>query len=399
MKGMIVFFVKNKMKSVPATILFFLSIFIPFLSSSETFPTANQSESDLKKSHVEQIESDLSREKQQFQDFNIKEKSLLDQLASIEKDITEKRVIVKKLGGEIQISREELNKRQELLNQSDNVLNEMEDLLSKRLVVFYKYAKKGYLKILATSGGLDQLNHGMKYLKVIMDKDRDIMKKTADEQANHRNEVLLLEEKLSAIASLEEAENSQLLELKEDLGKKVILLAKIHNEKEFYEVAVKELESAAQNLKETLVNLESDQQEKKDLPKDFAKSKGQLPLPLDGKILKKTTKSGEKEFNTLKGIYIEGPFDSDVKAVFPGRVDFSGQLKGYGQVIVINHGARFFTISAYLLKRTKQEGEMVEKGDVIGQVGETGMVTGPALYFEIREGENNLNPLKWLKVD
>ena len=399
MKGMIVFFVKNEMKLVPAIIFIFLSIFTPFLISAETSSTASQSEPEIKESHMDQIESDLSREKQQFQDFNIKEKSLLDQLASIEKDITEKRVIVKELDGEIRISRGELNERQERLNQLDNSLNEMEDLLNKRLVAFYKYAKKGYLKILATSSGLDQLNHSMKYLKVILDEDRDIMKKTADEQANYRNEVLMLEEKLSAIASFEEAENRQLSELKEDLQKKVILLAKIHNEKEFYEVAVKELESAAQNLKETLVNLESDQQKKKDLPVDFAKSKGKLSLPLDGKILKKSTKSGEKEFNTLKGIYIEGPFDSDVKAVFPGRVDFSGQLKGYGQVIVINHGARFFTISAYLLKRTKQEGEMVEKGDVIGQVGETGMVTGPALYFEIREGETNLNPLNWLKVD
>jgi len=398
-KGMIVFFVKNEMKLVPAIIFIFLSIFTPFLISAETSSTASQSEPEIKESHMDQIESDLSREKQQFQDFNIKEKSLLDQLASIEKDITEKRVIVKELGGKIRISRGELNERQERLNQLDNSLNEMEDLLNKRLVAFYKYAKKGYLKILATSSGLDQLNHSMKYLKVILDEDRDIMKKTADEQANYRNEVLMLEEKLSAIASFEEAENRQLSELKEDLQKKVILLAKIHNEKEFYEVAVKELESAAQNLKETLVNLESDQQKKKDLPVDFAKSKGKLSLPLDGKILKKSTKSGEKEFNTLKGIYIEGPFDSDVKAVFPGRVDFSGQLKGYGQVIVINHGARFFTISAYLLKRTKQEGEMVEKGDVIGQVGETGMVTGPALYFEIREGETNLNPLNWLKVD
>jgi septal ring factor EnvC (AmiA/AmiB activator) len=387
------------MKPFPAIILFFLIILISFFCSAETSSTVSQSGSEIKRSHIEQIQSDLSREKEQFQDFDIKEKSLLDQLAGIEKDITEKRVIVKELGEKIRISRGELYERQELLNQLDNSLNEMEDLLSKRIVAFYKYAKKGYLKILATSSGLDQLNHSMKYLKVILDEDRGIMKKTADEQANYRNDVLLLEEKLSAIASLEEAEKVQMSELKEDLEKKVIFLAKIHEEKEFYEVAIKELESAAQNLKNTLVNLESDQQKKKDLPVNFAGSKGKLPLPLDGKILKKSTKSGEKEFNTLKGVYIEGPFGSDVKAVFPGRVDFSGQLKGYGQVIVINHGARFYTISAYLLQRTKQEGEMVEKGDIIGQVGETGMLTGPALYFEIREGENNLNPLRWLKVD
>ena len=387
------------MKHMPAIILFFLAIFIPFLVLAENSSTPKLQDSELKESHVEQIASDLSREKEQLQDLHIKEKGLLEQLASIENGITEKRIILKELGEKIEASRKELADRQERLKQLDGSLSRMEDLLNNRVVAFYKYAKKGYLNILATSGDMDQLHHSMKYLRVVLDGDREIMRKTADEQASYRNEVSLLEEKLSAIDSFEEAESSQLSELKQDLEKKVILLAKIHNEKEYYEIAVKELESAAQNLKDTLLNLESDQKQKKDLPVNFAQSKGKLQLPLDGKILKRITKPGEREFTTLKGIYIEAPFGSYVKAVFPGRVDFSGQLKGYGQVVVINHGSRFFTISAYLLQRNKQEGEMVEKGDIIGQVGETGMETGPALYFEIREGETNLNPLKWLKVN
>lgn len=387
------------MKQTPAGTLFFLGILIPILVLAETSSTPKPQDSELKESHAEQIASDLSREKKQLQDLGFKEKGLLEQLASIEKGITEKRIILKELGEKIGVSRKELADRQERLKQLDNSLIKMEDLLNNRVVAFYKYAKKGYLRILASSGDMDQLNHSMKYLKVVLDGDREIMRKTADERANYRNEVSLLEEKLSAIASLEEAESSQLSELKIDLEKKVILLAKIHNEKEYYEIAVKELESAAQNLKDTLLYLESGQRQKQDLPVHFAQSKGKLPLPLDGKVLKKSTKSGEREFTTLKGIYIEAPFGSYVKAVFPGRIDFSGQLKGYGQVVVINHGSRFFTISAYLLQRNKQEAEMVEKGDIIGQVGETGMETGPALYFEIREGETSLNPLKWLKVD
>lgn len=387
------------MKQTPARILFFLVISIPILVLAENSSTPKLQDSELKESHADQIASDLSREKKQLQDLGFKEKGLLEQLASIEKGITEKRIILKELREKIEIGRKELADRQKRLKQLDNSLSEMEDLLNNRVVAFYKYAKKGYLKILATSGDMDQLNHSMKYLKVVLDGDREIMRKTADERANYRNEVSLLEEKLSAIASLEETESSQLSELKKDLERKVILLAKIHNEKEYYEIAIKELESAAQNLKDTLLYLESDQKKKQDLPVNFARSKGKLPLPLDGKILKKSTKSGEREFTTLKGIYIEAPFGSYVKAVFPGRVDFSGQLKGYGQVVVINHGSRFFTISAYLLQRDKKEGEMVEKGDIIGQVGETGMETGPALYFEIREGQTNLNPLKWLKVD
>ena len=102
--------------------------------------------------------------------------------------------------------------------------------------------------------------------------------------------------------------------------------------------------------------------------------------------------------NGIKGILIEAPGGAEVKAVFPGRVDFSGPLKGYGQVIVINHGSRYFTVSAQLTERTKGEGESVAAGEVIGSVGQSGSKRSARLYFEIRMGSGNVDPLKWLKV-
>jgi len=123
-----------------------------------------------------------------------------------------------------------------------------------------------------------------------------------------------------------------------------------------------------------------------------------LLLFFNGKIIKDNSKVGERTLHIRKGIYIGGPLGSEIKAVFPGRVDFSGQLKGYGQVIIINHGSRFFTISAHLLQRNKEEGDMIEEGDVIGLLGQSGSLSGPRLYFEVRKAGKNLDPIKWLKV-
>jgi septal ring factor EnvC (AmiA/AmiB activator) len=285
------------------------------------------------------------------------------------------------------------------LDHLEKKLSEMEDLLEKRLVAFYKYAKRGYIKILSTANDLDQLNHSMKYLRVVLAEDRQVMEAVAEEMKNYRQEVSLIEEQVAAIADLEESERSSLQSLQDDLDKQVIFLAKIHQEKEFHETAVKELQNAAEELKGTISGLEKVHTEKEILPENFSDSEGRLPLPYNGEILGDYKESGERTFDTREGIYIKASFGADVKAIFPGRVDFSGQLKGYGEVIVINHGSRFFTISAYLLQRDKLEGETVAAGDIIGQVGEAGLVSGPALYFEIRKGETNLDPLKWLKVD
>ena len=387
------------MKLFPAKVFFILIISTPLFIPVIILQAATLTESEEKKSQMRQLETDLSREKEKFLKFDFKEKNLLEQLSNIEKDITEKRILLKELRDKIRLSKRELKKRRERLNRLENSLMEMEELVSKRVIAFYKYAKRGYLRILATTNGLDQLNHRMKYLKIILEEDQRAMKRMVDEQQEYRKEVSLIGEQLAAIASLEESENERLSSLKEGLEKKAVFLAKIHREKEFYETAVRELESAAQNLRETLLNLERDQHKKELLPSGFAELKGKLPLPLKGKVFRDKRKLGGKTKNTHKGIYISGPFGGDIKAVFQGRVDFSGQLKGYGQVIVINHGSRFFSISAYLLQRDKEVGEIVAKGEVIGQVGETGLLTGPALYFEIRKGETNLNPLKWLKVN
>jgi septal ring factor EnvC (AmiA/AmiB activator) len=78
-------------------------------------------------------------------------------------------------------------------------------------------------------------------------------------------------------------------------------------------------------------------------------------------------------------------------------VDFSGGLKGYGEVIIINHGSRYFSISAHLSERIKQEGDLVEGGETIGWVRSKKKLGKPWLYFEMREGEKPLDVLTWLR--
>ncbi|MBN2418412.1 MAG: peptidoglycan DD-metalloendopeptidase family protein, partial [Deltaproteobacteria bacterium] len=279
-------------------------------------------------------------------------------------------------------------------------LNRVETLLVERLVAFYKNAKRGYIRVLLSTEDMDLLNHNLKYLRVIMDRDRAVMDELARQKADYHREMSIIQEQLDAVTRLEESETKNLGELKDILEKEVLLLAKIHREKEFYEVAVKELQSAADDLKDTITNLESSAK-KGDvpLPAGFGKSKGKLPMPLKGKIIKNAKKKGKSSSGKQKGIYIDGPSGMEVKAVYQGRVEYSGVLKGYGQVVVINHGERYYTISAYLDGRKKYEGDTVLAGDVIGYVGEAGLTTGPALYFEIRKGDEDLNPVKWIKVN
>jgi len=173
---------------------------------------------------------------------------------------------------------------------------------------------------------------------------------------------------------------------------------KVHEEKEFHDTLVEELELGAENLGETLLSLDREQKEKKSLPSGFVDSKGKLPLPFQGKIMENQDWWGVDVVNTHKGIFIQGSLRAEVKSIFSGRVDFSGRLRGYGETVIINHGSRYFTVSAYLSERHKKEGDIVKSGEVIGLLGDAGPSENPQLYFEIRRAGTPLNPLRWVKV-
>ena len=372
---------------------------ISVLFLTVSFDGSIASDEETKKRQMKKIETDLTKEKEQFINFGNKEKNLLDQLALLEKKIEKKKVLLEAFKRKISESKRDLKVQQGRLNQSEKGLRTIEDRLNKRLVAFYKYAKRGYVHLLATSSGLEEFRKRIKYLKVIMDEDLRLFKQMVVIQAQNKKEMSRINDKIAAINQMELAEREQLASVRKDMDDKVIFLMKIHQEKEFHATVVEELQLAAKDLKNTLLNLDRKQGEKKALPTDFEKFKGKLPLPVDGQIDENHNSMSPGLRETHKGIFIKGPIGAEVKAIFPGRVDFSGWLKGYGQIIVINHGSRFFTLSAQLSQRDKEKGEMVKKGDIIGLLGQTGFLQGPSLYFEIRQKGENLDPFDWLKVN
>jgi len=370
-----------------------LFLFSPFfgLSLSHSRVPTDPAE---KKQQIEKIEKDLNREREELLKFDEKEEKLLEELSQLEKEIEEKRRNLKALEEKVAAIKKDLRENQAKVKQLEKSLKELEDRLGKRLDAFYRYAKRGYIRFLATADGLDTLRKRFKYLRGLLAVDLALLQETANLQSQYREEISAVKERLLDLDRLEKTESTQVAAVKEDIDKKVVLLMKTHKEKAFLETGVKELELASQKLKDTLIRIEKRDEKRTEIPSDFANARGKLPMPLEGRILKE----GDSSQGGLKGITIEGRPGAEVKAVYAGRIDFSGSLKGYGEIVVINHGSRYFTVSAQLAQRKKEEGETVMAGEVIGSLGKAPSARDARLYFEIRKGGGNLDPLRWLKV-
>lgn len=117
--------------------------------------------------------------------------------------------------------------------------------------------------------------------------------------------------------------------------------------------------------------------------------------PVEGKI---SDVFDEAERRRHQGIDISSPLGTPIKASHGGMVIYSNNtIKGYGNLIILRHSEEYVTIYAHNQANLIEEGAWVEKGQIIGKVGQTGRTSGPHLHFEIRRNNRVLDPMLFLK--
>ncbi len=132
----------------------------------------------------------------------------------------------------------------------------------------------------------------------------------------------------------------------------------------------------------------------------FALLRGRLPQPVTGTVEVGFGRVVNPRFNTFtvqKGIDIRAPAGTQVRAVAPGNVAHSGWFKGYGNLVIVDHGDGYHTLVAHLGSMSTAMGEEVQAGTLLGTVGDTGSLKGPYLYFEVRERGRPVDPRAWLR--
>lgn len=130
---------------------------------------------------------------------------------------------------------------------------------------------------------------------------------------------------------------------------------------------------------------------------EFARLKGKLRLPVQGELLNRFGSPRSDTGMTWKGLFIRSPEGREVKAIAPGQVVFADWLRGFGNIVIVDHGDSYMTLYAGLQTIYGQVGERVKAGDSIATTGNTGGGADSGLYFELRHESKPLDPLKWVE--
>jgi murein hydrolase activator len=378
----------------------FLLCLCSVLTTSLKADTASEEKKSLieiTRSQIEEIEKHLSEQQGELFTVDAKEKDLLGEIERLERELASNRDALREVSSRIHDIEDAIKDGQNRVKMLNRSLDEAEAYLIRRIIALYKFGKSDYVGLLMSADTLQELEKTIRYMSSVMNRDREILDGVEDKRALVEQEVEELEENKLALELLRKEKDTRAILLERHMENRVHILMKARREKEFYEKAVKELRQAAQELNHTMGKLEKEEKGTFRL-KGLAHMKGKLPLPLKGEILRDLHVTGSNPFMNKKGVFIKGSEGEEVRSVFLGRVDYSGWFKGYGQLMVVNHGARYFTLFAHLHKRAKEKGEMISSGEPVGIAGDPGWNMGSGVYFEIRKGSENLDPEKWLRV-
>ena len=353
---------------------------------------------------LEGIKKKIKKEKQGIIKVKEEEGSVLQSLEKIEKRLEGQISRLKGINASFKAISLDLQKREreeELLSLSLRVRRR---LFKKRARALYKWQRGGSPFILLNGGGsVTDLMRRKRYLELMLVKDRELVDNLHSESAEQQALKKALVDKRKNL----DRQKSALLKVKgsirQERKKKRQILARLKREKKIRTRALKELEQAAlrlQKMMNEIVRKPMVKPVKAYRGKGFAAVKGRLPYPVRGKVVGGFGKTSHPEFPAevfRKGIDIEAPLGEEIKAVETGRVIFAGRFSGYGKMIIIDHGERYYTVYAHLFEILKKPGESAQKGESIALVGDSGSLQGARLYFEIRKDGQPLDPLRWFR--
>lgn len=128
---------------------------------------------------------------------------------------------------------------------------------------------------------------------------------------------------------------------------------------------------------------------------DFAKLKGQLRFPVNGELIQKF--GSAREEGKLDGVIIAADEGTEIQSITDGKVIYADWMRGYGLIIIVDHGKGYISLYAFNQSLYKKVGDVVNSGDVIASVGLSGGHSRPSLYFGIRKKGKPVDPLEWCK--
>lgn len=266
-----------------------------------------------------------------------------------------------------------------------------------RLVQLYKLGRAGSLRLMLDVDDLRSMGRIYRASSALSRIDRDRVRehqRTLDALASEQK---ALEERGKHIAQLQSEATRARVGLEHTVAARTALVESIDAQRDLNAQLTGELEAAQQRLQASIQQLDSGRSASFVLP--LAAFHGALPWPARGAVARRFGRQASSRFGTVvsrNGMDIAMEDGSTVRAVHEGTVAFADQFTGYGNLVILDHGDRAYSLYGYLGSLHVARGDRVDAQAELAASGRSPS-GNPALYFELRVDGHPVDPLQWLK--
>jgi septal ring factor EnvC (AmiA/AmiB activator) len=375
-----------KLHSTRKILVFYL------LSMVCLFPSlllAQSQEIDVRKKEIVSITENETKVISELENLNFSLNDARQTVSLLQKDM----VNIKQL----------INENSEKSRLLSNKIVQNEQYASRRIVALYKLNQVGKFNLLASTDSLYNFFHRKNALEKILHQDEmilEVLQKNQNALTVVRQNLIDQKEKKRA---LEKRLKAQIVDATQKRQKRARLLKEIRNKKALTLAAIESLKQSADALDITFSDFKKENPVKRPYadssPHAFTDLKGLLIMPVNGKIVEFFGSYTNTEFNLINfrsGINIRAERGEPIVAVYKGRTLYANWFKGYGNMIIIDHGDHYYTLYAHAEELFKKKGDPVEAGEVIATVGDTGSMANPGLHFEVRYHGKPIDPAPWI---
>lgn len=306
--------------------------------------------------------------------------------------------------------------------------------INRRVAALYKGGDTGNLRVFFSSESFPQMTENLRYMRSVLENDRKLFEQYNQNLERLKQLKLRLEQDAARKEGIRRSMEAKKREIEQEKTRKATYLVQVRQDKQGHLASLKELQANAQRLQSMFARLEAQKRKaynaaqaklKREQGKGAAgkgkqgkspqnaqrpppqvpdsglgAQRGRLSLPVKGNIIDRFGRHKHPDFDSFtvsNGISVAAPAGTPIRAVFDGEVIFADYFKGYGNMMIVDHGGGFFSLYAHASSLAKRVGSKVAKNDVLASVGASDSSKGPMLYFEIRYQGRPVDPAPWFQ--
>jgi len=361
-------------------------------------PALSAAASSSPEQEYKKIQEKLREEKKKLTEAHERERSVLNELDDVNMKLTTVEEDLRKSRRSLRQTEAAIEQTSRDISQTKKNIERQQTWIKRKLRSMNRLGYGGdTLTQIMSAENVAHLMRTWKYLEHLARYEHRIVQAYGENLQKLEDGQRKLEGLRAELKAREQKVRSKEDELAEKKRTKEDILHTVRTEKATRQKMISELREASRRMLEII--RESSQTDDY-AGKGFTQLKGRLIWPSDGKVAIPYGSQKDPRFDTpvfRNGIHIQTDDAADARSVYAGKVIFAEWFKGFGQLVIVNHGSGYHTLYGNLSEIFSKVGDIIKENQVIGKVGTSGVLNAPGIYFEIRYKGKPLDPTQWLK--